>query len=478
MAMDGAQRQIIKSLLSSHDQRSAKQSKKYGKSLRKAISRDTFAAWQPPMGRPAANDLLFGQDKAYSKALVSVRHDRMAESAFSFFRGSALVMASDLSSLPTTGIEVQTCGNAHVLNFGVFRTDCGRMVFDIRDYDETCRGPWEWDVARLAASIEILGRDRGFEEEQRSKAVLLAIRAYREAMREFASMGNTSMWHARIDAQKIAKDIAPKDAANKRARSKKGRKAKANASSLGLRRMYTHTDGKRLEAVSEPPYVVPLRDLVEDKAVAKSEDMDMAKVVSQVLRKYRSTVSLDQARLLDMYSGVDIARKVVGVGGVGLRAWLVVLQGTSATDSLVLQVREATDSVMERFVGKAPQKNHGQRVAEGQRAMQAADDLLLGWTRIKQPSGGTRDYYVRQLWDRQVPIDQESIRPKELARLARACGWTLAHAHARTGDRFAIASYLGGTDVFDQAVLSFAQLYAWQNQRDYEMFLGALGGVV
>ena len=204
----------------------------------------------------------------------------------------------------------------------------------------------------------------------------------------------------------------------------------------------------------------------------------MAKVVSQVLRKYRSTVSLDQARLLDMYSGVDIARKVVGVGGVGLRAWLVVLQGTSATDSLVLQVREATDSVMERFVGKAPQKNHGQRVAEGQRAMQAADDLLLGWTRIKQPSGGMRDYYVRQLWDRQVPIDQESIRPKELARLARACGWTLAHAHARTGDRFAIASYLGGTDVFDQAVLSFAQLYAWQNQRDYEMFLGALGGVV
>ncbi len=475
--MDGAQRQIMRTLLSTHDQRSAKQSKKYGKSLRKAISRDTFAAWQPPMGRPEANDLLFGQDKAYSKALVSVRHERMSESAFSFFRGSALVMASDLSSLPTTGIEVQTCGNAHVLNFGVFRTAQGRMVFDVRDFDETCRGPWEWDLARLAASIEILGRDRGFEEEQRSKAVLAAVRAYREAMRDFASMGNTSMWHARIDAKRIAKSIAPKDATNKQGRSKKGHKTREERRAQGIAREYTRMDGTRLEAANRPPYIVPLRDLTEDKAVARSEDMDMAKVVSLVLRKYRSTLTLDQARLLDMYRGVDIARKVIGVGGVGLRAWLVVLQGARANESLVLQVREATDSVMERFVGKAPQKNHGQRVAEGQRAMQAADDLLLGWTRIKHPGGNTRDYYVRQLWDRQVSVDSENMRPKELARLAWACGWTLAHAHARTGDRFAIASYLGGSDVFDKAVLSFAQLYAWQNQRDYEKFCGALDGV-
>lgn len=465
----------IESMLGKNERRTAAQSKKYGKSLRKAVPRDVFAGWQPPMGRPSSNDLLFGQDKMRVQGLVPVRHERMAVSAFTFYRGAALVMASDLASLPTTGIEVQACGDAHISNFGLYLSPERRTVFDINDFDETCRGPWEWDVARLTASVEICGRDRGFSDKECSKAVLSAARGYREAMRTFAEMGNMAVWYAHFDVDSMH-DLLEGDL-NKRQRKKVNKmldKSKAKNSARAVGKLTEVVDGE-LRVVSDPPLVVPFRDLMQESVGIVPEGINMAKIVSRALERYRKTLAPERAMLIDRYRGVDMAHKVVGVGSVGLQAWIVVLEGASSDDPLVLQIKEATDSVLERFVGKAPQKSHGQRVVEGQRAMQSASDALLGWTTLRSPNDDKeRDYYVRQLWDGKGAMDLDAIQPKGLCTFARACGWTLAHAHARTGDRFAIASYLGKSDKFDNAMLEFARTYADQNEVDYNAFLAAL----
>lgn len=466
-------RSVIEELLGKSVQRTAKQSKKYGKSLRKAVPRDVFAAWKPPMARPSSVDLIFGQDKMRVQELVPVRHERMSASAFTFYRGAALVMASDLTSLPTTGIEVQACGDAHISNFGFFLSPERRTIFDINDFDETCRGPWEWDVARLATSVEICGRDRDFTEAQRKEAVLSAARGYRVAMRAFAEMGNMDVWYAHLDVEAVAEALEQKVDKSYRKRAKKAlEKSKAKNSTRAVGKLTEVVDGK-LRVKSDPPVVVPLRDLIKYREDEVGTSLDRAKGVSKILERYRKTLAPERAMLVDRYHGVDIAHKVVGVGSVGLQAWIVVMEGANENDPLVLQVKEATESVLERFVGKASQPNHGQRVVEGQHAMQTASDVLLGWTRVAFP-GGERDFYVRQLWDGKGSIDLDVIRPKGLVTLAEVCGWTLAHAHARTGDRFAIASYLGKSDVFDTAVMEFARVYAEQNEQDYAEFLEAI----
>lgn len=472
----GKHRATFEELLGYGPAQTKKESARYGKSLRKAVPRDVFAAWQPHASRPSATDLIRSQDAERIRELIPVRHERMAASAFTFFRGTALVMAEDLSTLPTTGIEVQLCGDAHISNFGLFLSPERRTMFDINDFDETTRGPWEWDVARLATSVEICGRYRLFSYKQIRRAVLAAVSTYREAMRAFAQMGNLETWYAHIDVDTIVDSGSRQASKNDRKKIKKRvDKAKKKNSAQAANKLTEVVDGS-LRIVDDPPFVIPLRNLVDEAEAQVPAHLDMARVVSAVLARYRKTLAPERAALVASYRGMDIARKVVGVGSVGTRAWIVVLQGADENDSLVLQVKEAKASVLEHYVGKAPQANHGQRVVEGQRAIQTASDSLLGWTTLPDKDGRLRDYYVRQLWDGKGSFDLDAIGPKQLCKLAGACGWTLAHAHARTGNRFAIAAYLGKSDVFDEAMASFASSYARQNERDYAEFIARLAG--
>ena len=460
----------LEQLLGKREQRTKDESIGYGKSLRKAVPRDVFAAWRPATSGPTATDLIRSQDASRLPDLVPVRHERMAVSAFTFYRGAALVMAQDLSPLPTTGIEVQLCGDAHISNFGFFLSPERRTVFDINDFDETARGPWEWDVARLAASVEVCGRDRGFSAKKTRKAVLAAVGAYREAMRSFAQMGNLDVWYAHIDVDTVFEQLSQSASKSERkSASKELKKFKGKNSVRAVRKLTEVVDGE-LRVVSEPPLIVPVRDLVQEAGAQVPEDLSMARVVSAILARYRVTLPPERAALVRSYRGVDVARKVVGVGSVGTRAWIVVMEGADANDPLVLQIKEATASVLERYVGKAPQHNHGQRVVEGQHALQTASDMLLGWTSLPDSDGRVRDYYVRQLWDGKGSIDLDAVDAKGLRDFARACGWTLAHAHARTGDRFAIAAYLGKSDMFDEAMATFASAYADKNDADFAAF--------
>lgn len=460
----------------SEEQRSKRAAKKYGKSLRKAVPRDVLAAWTPPVGRPDPVELLLSQDATRVPELVPIRHERMSTNAFAFYRGAALLMASDLTSLPTTGIEVQLCGDAHLANFGMFLSLERRVVFDINDFDETTRGPWEWDVARLVASVEICGRDRGVSAKQRQAAVTACAQAYRETMRDFAERGHLDVWYAHLDIDDLMEAFGDQlDEKQRQRMDKKLQKARNKNSTRAISKLTEVVDGN-LRIKSDPPLIVPLRELVAEKSDSMAESVenaDMTKLVSALLKKYRRTLPPERAALIGRYHGVDVARKVVGVGSVGTRAWIVVMEGADQNDALVLQVKEATSSVLERYVGTAPQRNHGQRVVEGQHAMQTVSDAFLGWTSLPSLADGItmKDYYVRQLWDGKGSIDLTTVSPKQLKRLAMACGWTLAHAHARTGDRFAIAAYLGKSDAFDLAAVEFATAYADQNERDYERFI-------
>lgn len=461
-------------LLAKRTTRTKKERKRYGKSLRKAVPRNVFGGWHSGPGRPDPVELIFGQDKERVSMLVPIRHERMAVSPFTFYRGAALVMASDLSWLPTTGIEVQLCGDAHVSNFGMFLSPERRTVFDINDFDETTRGPWEWDVARLAASIEICGRDRGFLPERSREAVLATVREYREGMRQFADMGNLDVWYEHADVDRLLESFSNSTTKQNRKKvAKKVNRSKKKNSARAIRKFTEVVDGE-LRIISDPPLIVPIREIASKAGITMPDNVDMAEVVSLVLDEYEKTLAPERAALVRSYRGVDIAHKVVGVGSVGLRAWVVVLEGADSNDPLVLQVKEAGPSVLERFVGKAPQSNHGQRVVEGQHAIQTASDMLLGWTSLPAREGGTRDYYVRQLWDGKGSVDLDTIGEKQLEMLGRLCGLTLARAHARTGDRFAIAAYLGKSDEFDEAMADFATTYADQNEKDYASFVAAI----
>ncbi len=446
---------------------SAEEERAAGKIIRKDIPRKSLEAWEPAKDRPNPIELLKSQEANRVSELIPVRYERMSASAFTFYRGGALVMASDLSHIPVTGLNVQACGDAHIANFGQFAAPDRRLVFDVNDFDETLPGPWEWDLARLCASIEICGRDREFSSSDCNAAVMGAAEAYRRAMNNFAQQSNLSVWYARMDVQDALDSIS--DNVPKRVQrnaTKTLERAKKKDSARAVTKLTHVVDGK-LRIISDPPLIVPIDELLPlDASILR-------KVLATVVLLYKKSLPQDMRHLLDTYHYIDCARKVVGVGSVGLRSWIIVMSGCDENDPLVLQLKEAQSSVMESFTRKSRSASHGQRVVEGQRLMQAASDSMLGWVTAPGTDGKLHDFYVRQLWDWKSSPDLNTINEIGLERLSRLCGWTLARAHARSGNRFAISGYLGDSNKFDKAMASFANTYADLNEQDYARFMDA-----
>jgi uncharacterized protein (DUF2252 family) len=419
-------------------------------------------------GRADPVDVLESQARSRVPELVPIRYGRMAVSPFTFFRGAAAVMAADLATTPVSGLRVQACGDAHLSNFGAFAAPDRRLVFDLNDFDESLPGPWEWDVKRLAASFAIAGRERGLKRRERGAVVLTAARTYRDAMRGFASLRNLEVWYARLDVEAVLGEVEAEDpAAVKRVR-KGVAKARSKDSLRALEKL-THVVDGELRILSDPPLIVPAEELMPE-----AETRDLRQALLEVLASYRATLPADRQHLLDGYRFRHIARKVVGVGSVGTRAWVILMTGADDGDPLFLQAKEAEASVLEPYAGPSRFKNHGQRVVEGQRLMQAASDIFLGWCPAVGLDGRERDFYVRQLWDWKRSAEVETLSPRGLEVYARLCGWTLARAHARSGDRVAIAAYLGAGGRFDEAIAEFAELYADQSERDHAALVSAI----
>ncbi len=468
-------RRFVQEALGVTDERTPEERRADGAALRARVPFEAHAAWTEPEDRPDPVELLREQGRSRVQQLLPVRYERMSVSAFTFYRGGALIMASDLSRTPSTGIHVQACGDAHISNFGLYNSPERRTVFDINDFDETARGPWEWDVKRLAASVDICGRDRSLAKAERKEAVRACVQGYCDAMARYANMGTMDVWYAHADVDELAEQFASKiSKKDRKAAMKVLGKAKGKNSARAVGKLTEIVDGQ-LRIASNPPLVIPLRDLAADADASELIDVTgMELLIRLALKGYRESLASDKRRLIEQYRGVDAAHKLVGVGSVGTRAFIVVMEGANREDHLVLQVKEAQESVLERFCGKSPFEQHGQRVVEGQRAMQTASDMLLGWCRLPGEDGTTRDYYVRQLWDGKGSINLDTIDATHLRYLASVCGHTLAHAHARTGDRFAIAGYLGDGKKFTKAVGKFARAYAKQNEIDYARFMSAL----
>jgi uncharacterized protein (DUF2252 family) len=435
---------------------------KLGKAARKQVPLDSHEAVDRPAGRPGPVELLEEQAATRLPELVPVRYSRMLSSPFSYYRGAALPMADDLSRTPVTGLTVQACGDAHLSNFGIFGSPERRLLFDLNDFDETLPGPWEWDVKRLAASLEVAGRENGFTAKQRGDIVRAAVAGYRQAMREFAGMTNLDVWYAHIDIDKARVALEPRLTKRQRKAWDAGEaKARTSDSMSSLRKLTEVVDGRR-RIVAEPPLITPVRELAGEQAAQLEEWL------ASFIVKYRGTLDPNRRHLLEQYEFADAARKVVGVGSVGTRCWIVLLFGRDDSDPLFLQVKEAQPSVLSRFVGASRYGHEGRRVVEGQRLTQAASDIFLGWVRVPAgPQGEDHDFYVRQLRDWKFSFDIGSMVPPGMQLYGEYCGWTLARAHARSGDRIAIAGYLGGSEAFDRAVTGFARLYADQNERDY-----------
>jgi uncharacterized protein (DUF2252 family) len=436
----------------------------FGRAARGLVPREDHAALDLPFDRPDPVDLLELQARSRLPDLVPVRYGRMLVSPFAYFRGAALPMVSDLAVTPVTGLTVQACGDAHLSNFGVFGSPERRLVFDINDFDETLPGPWEWDVKRLAASIEIAARENGFAAKQRRKVVVAAARQYREAMRGFAGMTSLDVWYARLDLDQIRAELKSGVSSRLRRAVDEGMaRARTRDSMQAVTKLTAVVDGRR-RIISDPPLVVPITDL----AASQEESVGLDNLICNLLAVYRRTLHEDSAELLTRYQLADMARKVVGVGSVGTRCWILLMLGSGESDPLFLQVKEAERSVLSEFAGPSKYDNHGQRVVVGQRYTQASSDIFLGWIRIEEGiDGHPHDYYVRQLRDWKLSLEVERMSPDWMRRYVSYCGWTLARAHARTGDRFAIAGYLGSSAVFDEAIADFAASYADQNERDH-----------
>lgn len=441
-----------------------------GKAARAEVPRSVQAEIDFPAGRdPVA--LLEEQATSRVPELVPIRYGRMLVSPFAFYRGGALIMASDLSRTPNSGIRVQLCGDAHLSNFGVFGSPERNLVFDMNDFDETAPGPWEWDVKRLAASFSIGGRENGFSEKERRKVVLDTVRAYREAMSMFAEMRNLDVWYAHLSVeQAMAEFTAGIDPKRVKKAEADIAKARTKDSMHAFAKLTEVVDGEP-RIISDAPLIVPIAELLPAE-----RDRDALEAESRsIIRSYRRTLETDRRHLLEDFRFVDLARKVVGVGSVGTRAWIALFLGADDQDPLFLQIKEAQQSVLERFVGKSQYTNCGQRVVAGQRLMQAASDIFLGWHHLSAGlDGKARDFYIRQLKDWKGSFAFEGAVPAGAAAYGKACGWTLARAHARSGDRIAIASYLGKSDVFDRAITAFAETYAEQNERDYKALQDAV----
>ena len=448
-----------------------------GKACRERTPVASHAGWKPAPDRPDPVALLEEQDLTREPDLVPVRHSRMLASPFTFFRGAAKVMAADLKDTPRSGLRVQLCGDAHLSNFGLFASPERRLLFGLNDFDETLPGPFEYDVERLAASFVIAARNNEFSDAEAREAALVSVRAYREAMAEFAQMRTLEIWYAQLSEEFLQRMLSG-EGSRKGKSSKQFRrvekavektvaKARTRDSLQALSKLGERVDG-RYRIVSQPPLVVPLREL-EDRYGMSGDEAQRA--LHEQLRSYRSSLQADRRTLLERFEIIDAARKVVGVGSVGTRAFIVLLQGRDQHDPLFLQVKEATRSVLEDHLPRSRFNQPGERVVQGQRMLQAASDIFLGWTKGVQDN---RFLYWRQLRDMKGSADVETMRPPGMVFYANACGWTLARAHARSGDPIAIAAYLGKSEKFDVSITDFAQRYADQNDKDYAAFADAV----
>jgi uncharacterized protein (DUF2252 family) len=442
-----------------------------GAQARAEVPRESHADFKVPASRPDPITLLEEQAKARVPELVPVRWGRMMVSPFTYYRGAALPMASDLATTPVSGLTVQACGDAHLSNFGVFGSAERRLVFDVNDFDETLPGPWEWDVKRLAASMEVAARSNGFSGKQRRKIVAGTVASYRQAMRDFAGLTQLDIWYAHADIDQLRAQFDAKlDARQRKLVAKSAAKARTRDSMQELAKLTTTVDGQ-LRIISDPPLLVPIEDLLSDQAQRSALESEAQSIMS----KYRRTLETDRRHLIEQYEFVHLARKVVGVGSVGTRCWIALMVGRDESDPLFLQIKEAEESVLSRFLGASEFTNMGQRVVAGQRLMQASSDIFLGWHRIAAGlDGKQRDFYVRQLRDWKFSVDIEAMVPSGMRMYGALCGWTLARAHARSGDAIALAAYLGGSDVFDQAITEFADAYADQNERDHDAVVEAV----
>ncbi len=445
-----------------------------GRAARTEAPRSSHGRWEPAPDRPDPITLLEEQAESRVAELVPIRYGRMLVSPFTFYRGGALIMASDLAATPQSGVTVQLCGDAHLSNFGLFGTPERQMLFDINDFDETLPGPWEWDVKRLAASFEVMGRDRGFSPADRRDIVMAGVREYRDRMREAAGMRSVDAWYDHLEAGMLLKlvreEVRVKRVSKKEARATEEMVAKARTrdSTRVFAKRADEVDGEP-RIVADPPLIVPIEDLIQPG----SEWEDPVPLIKNLLSSYRRTLGR-QHHPVEEYRYAHVAHKVVGVGSVGTRCYIMLMLGRDDNDPLFLQVKEAQASVLERFLGASAYSHHGERVVAGQRLMQAATDIFLGWQRIKGLDGVTRDYYVRQFQDWKGSADVDTMLPPGATLYSRICGATLARAHARWGDRIAISSYLGKGDAFDRAIADFSAAYADQNERDYVAFRAAV----
>jgi uncharacterized protein (DUF2252 family) len=430
-----------------------------GKAARAEVPHGVLGEWVAPSGRRDPVEMLEDQAASRVPELVPIRYGRMLVSPFTFYRGAAYLMAADLERSPRTGLSVQLCGDAHLSNFGGFAAPDRRLVFDVNDFDETLPGPFEWDLKRLVASFAVAGRDLGYHADQRRTVNREVTRSYREAIRALASMKTLDLWYARVDAEALVTQFQSAVSGKRRRRMEKNlAKARAKDSLRAFGKLTTVVDGEP-RIISDPPLIVPIEDL------AGSGDVEA--FARGVIRNYRRTLQGDRKQLLERFRYVHAARKVVGVGSVGTRAWIILMLGRDNQDPLFLQLKQAEASVLEPYLGNSKHANHGQRVVEGQRLMQAASDIMLGWDRITGPDGGKLDFYMRQLWDNKGSVTIEGMKPRDLAGYAEICGRTLARAHARSGDAVTIGAYLGSGDALDEALADFAELYADQNELDY-----------
>jgi uncharacterized protein (DUF2252 family) len=441
-----------------------------GKAARAEVPRSSHAAFEPPSRRVDPIKLLERQAKTRVPELVPIRYGRMLVSPFTFYRGAALIMASDLAATPRSGLTVQCCGDAHLSNFGAFASPERRLVFDINDFDETLPGPWEWDVKRLAVSMLIAARDRDFSVKDQERIVLDTVGEYRTAMARFAGMNNLEVWYAHLDIETTVQELASQFTTKMVKRTEKQLAKARTKDSMSAFSKLTRVVNGEARIVAEPPLIVPIDDL--ETGLERDE---MFELLHELLRSYRETLEHDRRVLLEEFRLADFARKVVGVGSVGTRAWIALMVGRDGQDPLFLQMKEAESSVLEEFLPPSEFDNHGERVVHGQRLMQASSDIFLGWVRVEEGEGGLpRDFYGRQLKDWKGSAEIERMVPEGMAQYGKLCGWTLARAHARSGDRIAIASYLGGGKTFDRAILGFSRAYADQNERDYHALVDAV----
>ncbi|MFD9390145.1 DUF2252 domain-containing protein [Streptomyces sp. NPDC060000] len=456
--------------LDGHDvrHRSPQERAALGKAARAAAPRSSHAEFVPGPERPDPLKIIEKQSASRLRELVPIRYGRMSESPFRFYRGAAAIMASDLAATPTTGLRAQLCGDAHMLNFRLLASPERRLMFDINDFDETLPGPWEWDVKRLAASLAIAGRANGFSTKERAAIVRATVGSYRESMRSFAGLGNLAVWYTQFDVSHVRERFGPDLSARGRERWAQAVTTARSHDTLQVFDKLTHVVDGRRRIAPDPPLITPLEDLLTD---SRRDDVEQA--IRRLIERYGQTLPSDRRFLLEQYRVADMARKVVGVGSVGTRCWIVLLLGKDDEDPLFLQAKEADESVLAPHVGASTYRTQGERVVAGQRLMQATSDIFLGWERVEGIDGRRRDFYVRQLRDWKWVATAEDMVPRGMRTFGALCGATLARAHARSGDRIAIAAYLGAGDSFDRALMTFAEHYADQNERDHQALVTA-----